>query len=519
MDWATQPDPFRTYAGAPRIELPLAADDLSVRYDELHAVGGGRVEPSTLDLRALGSFFECALGLTAWKEHAGSRWALRADPSSGNLHPTEGYVVLPASDDFAAGVYHYVSRDHVLERRAALDADAARELSACLPVGGFLFGLSSIHWREAWKYGERAFRYCQHDAGHVIAAVRYAAAVHGWAARLLDELGDAEVARTLGLDRDDDFAAVDAADREHPDGLLVVAPHGAELAVDTRSAAWLDDATWLGEANPLSVGHARWDVIEDVSTATAKPATSPALSVPDELPPLRPVSSALAATIIRGRRSAVAMDGRTSISAAAFYRMLDAVLPRAGIPPFDALPWAPRIHLGICVHRVDGLAPGLYLLERGNDVHDALEGMLGAAALWTRPPSCADHMQLHCIGEGDFRSAVKTVSCHQDIAADGAFSLGMIADFRAPIEAGAFAYRRLFWESGVVGQALYLEAEAAGVRATGIGCYFDDAFHELIGLEGDRFQSLYHFTVGGPVDDARLVTHPPYEHLEGRRDG
>ena len=35
--------------------------------------------------------------------------------------------------------------------------------------------LSSIHWREAWKYGERAYRYCQHDAGHAIAATRYAA--------------------------------------------------------------------------------------------------------------------------------------------------------------------------------------------------------------------------------------------------------------------------------------------------------------------------------------------------------
>ena len=26
--------------------------------------------------------------------------------------------------------------------------------------------LTSITWREAWKYGERAFRYCNHDVGH-----------------------------------------------------------------------------------------------------------------------------------------------------------------------------------------------------------------------------------------------------------------------------------------------------------------------------------------------------------------
>ena len=59
----------------------------------------------------------------------------------------------------------------------------------------------------------------------------------------------------------------------------------------------------------------------------------------------------------------------------------------------------------------------------------------------------------------------------------------------------------------------YLEAEAAGVRATGIGCFFDDAVHSVLGLTDLAYQSLYHFTVGGPVDDPRLRTHPPYAHL------
>jgi hypothetical protein len=61
---------------------------------------------------------------------------------------------------------------------------------------------------------------------------------------------------------------------------------------------------------------------------------------------------------------------------------------------------------------------------------------------------------------------------------------------------------------------LYLEAEAAGSRATGIGCYFDDACHDLLGLKGDEFQSLYHFTVGGPVEDERLQTIAAYAHLK-----
>ena len=93
--------------------------------------------------------------------------------------------------------------------------------------------------------------------------------------------------------------------------------------------------------------------------------------------------------------------------------------------------------------------------------------------------------------------------------------LGMIAEFAEPIrQHGAWFYRNLFWEAGMIGQVLYLEAEAAGVRSTGIGCYFDDPVHEALGLADNQFQSLYHFTVGVPVEDHRLQTWPPYFDAE-----
>ena len=37
---------------------------------------------------------EYALALSAWKQAGGARWALRVNPSSGNLHPTEGQVLV-----------------------------------------------------------------------------------------------------------------------------------------------------------------------------------------------------------------------------------------------------------------------------------------------------------------------------------------------------------------------------------------------------------------------------------------
>lgn len=63
----------------------------------------------------------------------------------------------------------------------------------------------------------------------------------------------------------------------------------------------------------------------------------------------------------------------------------------------------------------------------------------------------------------------------QDIASDGCFSLGMVAHFEPTLRGkGVWMYPRLFWETGVLGQVLYLEAHAVGISATGIGCFFDD---------------------------------------------
>src|SRR3954467_6503282 len=215
-----QPDPFRRFAGAPAIELPLLAHNLATLYGDLYVPGA--ISPRALGWDAVAVLFELALGLSAWKQYGASRWALRCNPSSGNLHPTEGYAVLPALPGVEAGVYHYVSRDHLLERRCTLAGAAAVQRSVCLPEGTILVGLSSVHWREAWKYGERAFRYCQHDAGHALAAIRYAAAALGWSAALLDAPADAELAAWMGLDRDGDYAGLDPADRELPVAALLV---------------------------------------------------------------------------------------------------------------------------------------------------------------------------------------------------------------------------------------------------------------------------------------------------------
>ncbi|MBE7557986.1 SagB/ThcOx family dehydrogenase [bacterium] len=524
LDWANQPDAFRRYEGAPLLELPFLNPEDATPYAALYRPG--RVPPAEVSRERLAQLFELSLGLSAWKEYLGSRWALRVNPSSGNLHPTEGYVIagpLPGLFD-APVVAHYAPREHGLELRADFSVTAWRQLAAGFPDGTFFVGLASIPWREAWKYGERAYRYCQHDCGHALAAMRLSAAMLGWRLVLLEDLSDADVARLLGLSRTEDFHADEA---EHPDLVGAVVPDVAaavplslpETAIDGVAAG-----TWRGRARRLSRETVPWRIIDVVAEAAAKPRTSTVLSRPDPIPlPLLEAADAGEAAlparrILMQRRSAVDYDGKTTISTEQFYRMLARTLPAHTGSPWDALPWPPRLHLGLFVHRVEGLSPGLYFLARDAAALEPVRRSMRRDFLWQSPEGRPAELPLFLLQAGDCRMLAAQVSCTQAIAGDGAFSLGMIARFLPALsESGAWNYRRLFWEAGMIGQVLYLEAEAIGVRGTGIGCYFDDAVHEVFGLADLDWQSLYHFTVGGPVEDSRLTTLPPYESARSHR--
>lgn len=500
IDWINQPNPFREFCGAPPVTLPLALESLRTRYTDLRC---GVLPPAhEMNLRTLGTLFELSLGLSAWKSSGSTRWALRCNPSSGNLHPTEGYLLCAHLPGLSAGVYHYLSRDHLLERRAAIN-DA--RWSDAFAGTGVLVGISSIHWREAWKYGLRGWRYCQHDCGHAIAALSYAAAALGWQTRLLETPADDEVARLLGLDRADDFGS---AEREVPDLLLWVGNPDGRLDLD-RALDSLDTATWTGHANQLSARRVLWSDIDSIHIATNKSRSpeSRATALEPRPPPTAPLLDLGFAQVARQRRSAVEFDGETSITSTSFFSMLACLLKRPDAPPWNALVSPAAVHPALFVHRVDGLEPGLYVLVREPEALSSLQRSMRPEWLWQK--TGPDHLPLYFLLPFDLRATARLISCHQDIAADSCFALGMLAPF-ASARQEPCRYRHLFWECGMLGHTLYLEAEAAGVRATGIGCYFDDEMHALLGLDGYAWQSLYHFTVGGAVDDQRLSSEPPY---------
>jgi hypothetical protein len=364
----------------------------------------------------------------------------------------------------------------------------------------------------------------------------------GWQMALLPRWSSTDVAAVLGIDRDGDF---DGAEREEPDCLAIVTPGDPGAWRDADPAplvAAARAAEWRGQANRLSASRVEWSAIDLVAEATRYPGinsqspTSNSQPFPIPNPQLpnsqrptvkpralsefnsqaaptvdsqSPVSGELSARdVILRRRSAVAFDARTPLAREAFLAMVARLRP--GAPPWDAIDWRPQVHLAVFVHRVTGLTPGVYAYVRDGAAVSELRTAMRPEFLWE--PAGDPHGALFLLLPTDVTWVANRLSCDQDIAADGFFSLAMLARFDASLRHhGEWFYRRLFWECGMVGQVLYLEAEAAGGRATGIGCFYDDRVHEALGLTGHAWQSLYHFSMGAPVDDARLTTEPGYE--------
>lgn len=518
LDWENQPEPFRLFEGAAILGFPFCKNDLDVEYSCLFERGKNRFHE--FSFKNVGLLMELSMGLSAWKSFQGSSWALRMNPSSGNLHPTEAYLILPPmpENDDQGGVFHYNPYFHAVEARARFDKGLWDKIKSHFKKEGFLIGLSSVFWREAWKYGERAFRYCNHDVGHAMACLNLSANLLGWKITYLNSLSDREIDTVVGFRQ----TQWNEFEKEHSELLLFVhqdTDKDIPRSINPEILSAFESLTFTGKPNQLSKDHVDWKIIEQAASWTLKPKTDEkAYRYKDQdfLEPIRwgkGVFHKKGSKIIRQRRSAQSYDGETSITKEQFFCMIDKTIARNRKAPFDLELGEVSVHLIIFVHRVSGLDRGIYFLIRNEDALEDIKSKTHPYFLWEKTEDSPDVLPLYLLKRCDFRFEAQMISCQQEIAGDGVFSLGMVAKFRENVEKSPYSYRHLFWETGMIGQILYLEAEAHSVRGTGIGCFFDDLTHQVLGFTDNSYQSLYHFTIGGPLEDKRLTTLPPYYHL------
>jgi SagB-type dehydrogenase family enzyme len=439
LDWANMPDPFRHYEGVPVLDLP-ADPPLS----EQPAADGSTYLSQLL-------FYSAAISASKLVPSTGFRYALRVNPSSGNLHPTEFHFVTRGLKDWPDGLYHYRPSSHMAEQRAIGDFQHVTNSDAAI-----VFILTSIAWREAWKYRDRAYRYCLHDIGHAWQALTLAAQALGCDSKAIVDFPDDEIAQAMRLHED-----------EWP--MLIVEIRGAACEPSAHETVW-----YGGTANQLSKEIVPYPRIEAIHAATKLLVNStiepaPAGTGEVRLPP--PAKSLRSfGEVVRTRRSALDFVGGTqSIS-----------LPQLSALLAPAAPLLSFVQLYLYVHRVDGLEQGVY-------------------RFWP------EHAELERIKVGDQRVAAAGLSLGQDLAGNACVAFSMVGDLdRAARAHGDRGYRSVHFEAGAVGQRLYLAAEALGLGATGIGAFYDEEVHRYLHVTPEQGQVVYHFAIGYPIPDPRL---------------
>ena len=472
LDWANMPDPFRHYEGVPVLDLPAdptfpetpALQVLDGVYGATHAGDGSQFLSQLL-------FYSAAISASKRVPSTGYRYALRVNPSSGNLHPTEFHFLTRGLKDWPDGLYHYRPSAHMAEQRALGDLEM-KWAGSSAPI---VFVLTSIAWREAWKYRDRAYRYCLHDIGHAWQALALAARAIGCDTFATGHFPDDPVAQFCRL-REDEWP------------MLIVEVRGAPIPVrepDARETVW-----YGGLANQVSNEIVEYPSIDRIHNAT-KLINSPCRGIATAEPArvgsgeitLPPPSSSPASTtrpfgeIARMRRSALNFLGGTQSMSLPQLSVVLTATTRSFRADFTG---AHFIQLYLYVHRVDELQPGVY-------------------RYWP------EHAELEQIRSGDQRVAAAGLSLGQDLAGNACVSFSMIGDLdRAVRSHSDRGYRYVHFEAGAIGHRLYIAAEALGLGATGIGAFYDEEVHRYLNLTPAQGQVIYHFAIGYPVPDLRL---------------
>ncbi|MCX6622685.1 MAG: SagB/ThcOx family dehydrogenase [Acidobacteria bacterium] len=469
LDWANMPDPFRHYDGVPVLDLP--ADPPAPGLPALEVLEGARGSTAARDGAAFLSqllFYSAAISAAKRVPSTGYKYALRVNPSSGNLHPTEFHFITRGLKEWPDGLYHYRASSHAAEQRALGDFSASLG-GASAPI---VFLLTSIPWREAWKYRERAYRYCLHDMGHAWQALALAARAIGCESYASGYFPDDHVARLCRLSQD-----------EWP--LLMVALRGSSIPLrDPDPHA--GEAVWFGgQANRLSVERSKYPLIDAMQGATKLSQGSGTAAMADPMPggsgtielPHGASSTCSFGEVVRQRRSALDFRGGTlSMS----QDQLAAILQAATMPLDADFATARFVQLYLYVHRVDGMEPGVYRHwpERG---------------------------ELELLRSGDQRVVAAGLSLGQDLAGNACVAFSMMAGLeRAGRAYGTRGYRYAHFEAGATGHRMYLAAEALGLQATGIGAFFDDRVNQYLEPRPEQSQVVYHFAIGHAVTDPRL---------------
>lgn len=448
---AAMPRPFKSYRTIQSFQLPD-----TFRFPDVPLARALDARAVELDPRdALGNICALAAGISRARRYSdGTVFHFRATPSAGALYPTELYVALQNVIGMSDGLYHYMPFEHTL---TLLRDGKVFEHAGGKPV--IRFYLTSIFQRSCWKYGERAYRYCLLDAGHMADNALLGARMHGFEARVEYDFNDARVNRFLGVDP------------LYEGCLAQVHVAGSVKELGDQELAPLTDTTIFDMSREASVVSPSETVL-DAHAATSSFARCPARGVGASLEEASPLPDPIVpdqtADIMMARRS------RRNFVARNVKRrdLVDVVAMIChDVPP----PTAGAVQPGFLAAPQSGMEAGFHRINRSN-----------CSTTLVKPGTFMTQAALACLDQNWIENA--------------AMHFVFTADLPALEQTcGPRSYRYATLEAGRLGQRVYLAATGKGLGVCGIGAFFDREASSLLSLRQGG-EMLYLVAVG-PVKE------------------
>ena len=474
MDFDNQPRPFKIYRNLESVPLPSGLESSGVpALDCLGATTAPeRATPTLLELAGL---LHHAAGITKVREIPGGQMYFRAAACTGALYHIEVYLVCGDMPGLPGGVYHFGPQDFALRRlregdyRGLLVEAAGGEPS--LAGAPAVFVLTSVFWRNAWKYQERAYRHSFWDSGTVLANLLSTGSGYRLAIRVISSFIDEPVNRLLNLDDGKEVALQLIPVGMDPEQAIGPVPEvkPMELVVEPYSRRELEYPA-MAEAHAasslVSPEHVR--ELWGMPPSPARPEIQGKL-FPLSCPPAEDLPQDTIEEVIL-RRGSSRRFRRSPIS----YQQLSIMLDRAARPiPADF------------IERSDATLNQIYLIANGVD------DLPSGSYVYRR-----DLGALEQLSEGDFREQAGRLDLGQELAADASVNIYFLTDLNAVLQRyGNRGYRMAQMEASITAGRLYLAAYAQKLGATGL-TFFDDEVTEFFSPHAEGKSVMFLLAVG-----------------------
>jgi SagB-type dehydrogenase family enzyme len=478
LDWANRPSPFKVYKNLKAVPLPR---DFSLPSEgSLKAIGGiyPKVEGRAVDLHILAQLLFFSAGLTRVVKLNSGPYYMRAASATGALYPIELYVVCGDISGLKAGVFHFNPLDFSLVQLR--DGDYRSELGAIsdhsVLTAPVTVVLTSLAWRNAWKYGARSYRHWFWDSGVMIANLLATGVSVGLKCGLIMGFVDSEVDRLLCLG-------------ERKEATVVLARVGLGPA-GSRAKEMRRTSRLSPEVNPVS-REVEYPIIWETHQASAlksrdevKTWVQDRLRFPRSLVtgneiPLRPMKYSIEAPSLGDvilRRGSARRFARLPISFEQLSTIIDA---STGAIPLDFL--KPRETL------ID-----VYLIA--NEVRELRAG----AYFYNRRAGCLEQLKV-----GQFRGISGYLCLEQPLFSDASAVFYLMTNLKSVIGAlGNRGYRAAQFEAGVIAGKVYLSAYSLSMGASG-STFYDDAVTEFFSPHAKGKSTMIVVGVGIPAYKAK----------------